>query len=110
MQFAWLILMPVTLANIVVVALLYFVLSWAPVWVYLVVVGAVNWLAFVGFVFLVSRVTTTTTRRAQAPAIRAQLRTKPKPTIPALPLRDAIPARVAQLPQAQSVGTVSSSE
>jgi NADH-quinone oxidoreductase subunit H len=108
MQFAWLILMPVTLGNIVIVALLYFMLSWAPVWVYLVVLGIVNWLAFVGFVFLVSRVTKTTTRRAQAPAIRAQLRTKPTPTVPALSLRDAVPARVEQLPQAQSVGAIKS--
>ena len=33
MQFAWLILMPVTLGNIIIVALLYFMFSWAPVWV-----------------------------------------------------------------------------
>jgi len=58
----------------------------------------------------VSRVTKTTTRRAQAPAIRAQLRTKPTPTVPALPLRDAVPARVEQLPQAQSVGVVGNGE
>ncbi len=99
MQFAWLILMPVTLGNIVVVALLYFMLSWAPVWVYLVVLGIVNWLAFAGFIFLVGRVTKSTTRRAQAPAIRAQLRTKPAQAIPALPLCDAVPTRVEPLPQ-----------
>jgi NADH-quinone oxidoreductase subunit H len=108
MQFAWLILMPVTLVNIIVVALLYFLLSWAPVWVYLVVLGVVNWLGFIGFIFLVSRITTATTRQAQAPAIRAQLRTKPKQTVPSLPLRDAIPAQVAQLSQAQGIGTAKS--
>jgi hypothetical protein len=110
MQFAWLILMPVTLINIIVVALLYFLLSWAPVWVYLVVLGIVNWLGLIGFVFLVSRITTATVRQAQAPAIRAQLRTKPKQTVPSLPLRDAITANVAQLSQVQNVGLTSSSE
>jgi NADH-quinone oxidoreductase subunit H len=79
MQFAWLILMPVTLGNIIIVALLYFMFSWAPVWVYLVVLGIVNWLALIGFIFLVSRVTKITTRHAQALATRAQLRTKPAP-------------------------------
>jgi NADH-quinone oxidoreductase subunit H len=109
MQYAWLILMPVTLGNIIVVALLYFMLSWAPVWVYLVVLGTVNWLALVGFIFLIRRITTITTRRAQAPAIRAQLRTKPSQPAPAsLPLRDAIPARVEPLPQ--SVGATGSRE
>jgi len=104
MQFAWLILMPVTLGNIVVVALLYFMLSWAPVWVYLVTLGIVNWLAFVGFVFLVSHVTKTTTHHAQALAIRAQLRTKP--IEPALPLRDAVPVHAEPLPQIQSIRAV----
>jgi NADH-quinone oxidoreductase subunit H len=108
MQFAWLILMPVTLGNIIIVALLYFMFSWAPVWVYLVALGIVNWLVFIGFIFLVSRVTKITTRHAQALAIRARLRTKPGPTVPMLPLRDAIPARVEQEPQ--SVGTAGSRE
>ena len=108
MQFAWLILMPVTLGNIIIVALLYFMFSWAPVWVYLVVLGIVNWLAFIGFIFLVSRVTKITTRHAQALATRAQLRTKPAPTVPALPLRDAIPARVDEVPQ--SIGSAGSKE
>ena len=100
MQFAWLILMPVTLANIIVVAGLYFVFQSLPVCVYLVVLGAINWLALGGFVWLVGRVTKATTRRAQAPAIRAQLRSKPASAIPALPLRDAVPAQVAQVSSA----------
>jgi NADH-quinone oxidoreductase subunit H len=104
MQYAWLILMPVTLGNIIIVALLYFLLSGTPVWVYLVVLGIVNWLACVGFVFLVTRVTTTTTHRAQVFAMHEQ----PQPTVPSLPLRDAVPARVEQIPQ--SVGTASGSE
>ncbi len=109
MQFAWLILMPVTLGNIIIVALLYFMFSWAPVWVYLVVLGIVNWLAFIGFIFLVSRVTKITTRHAQALATCAQLRTKPAPTVPTLPLRDAIPARVDEVPQNVEIERRSSS-
>jgi NADH-quinone oxidoreductase subunit H len=106
MQFAWLILMPVTLVNILVVGLIGLLTESAPVWMCLVIVGIVNWAALAGFIWLVGRVTTSTTRRAQAPAIRAQLRSKSgtgTATTPALPLRDAVPARV-QVPQSTGAG------
>ncbi|GER88413.1 NADH-quinone oxidoreductase subunit H [Dictyobacter vulcani] len=93
MQFAWLILMPVTLANILVTGLVYFLTSALPTWVFLTVLAAINWASVFGFIWLVGRVTTSTTRHAQAPAIRAQLRAKP--AIPAPALRDGVPARVA---------------
>ncbi|MBA2679598.1 MAG: NADH-quinone oxidoreductase subunit H, partial [Ktedonobacteraceae bacterium] len=94
MQFAWLILIPVTLVNILVTGFLYLLSDslGLPTWVFLVVLASVNWAAVFGFVWLVTRVTNTTTRRAQAPAIRSQLRSKPA-AVPAL--RDGIPARVA---------------
>lgn len=53
MQFAWLILIPVTLANILVTAaLLLFVPDPFKLWV----TGGVNWIATIGFVFGLSRV------------------------------------------------------
>lgn len=109
MQFAWLILIPVTLANIIVTAFLYLVSAslGLPAVVYLVVLGVINWAGLFGFVWLVGRVTVSTTRRAQAPAIRAQLRSRPgagvSTPVPALPLRDAVPARVPTLPQGAGV-------
>ncbi|GCE19494.1 complex I subunit 1/NuoH family protein [Dictyobacter kobayashii] len=93
MQFAWLILMPVTLGNILVTGLLYFLTASLPTWVFLTVLAAVNWASLFGFIWLVGRVTTSTTRRAQAPAIRAQLRAKSATPTPAL--RDGVPTRVA---------------
>ena len=100
--------MPVTLGNIIVTGLLYLVLVatfGAPVWVFLVVLGVINWVAVFLFINLVSHVTVSSTRRAQAPAIRAQLRSKPATPTPALPLRDGVPARVPQLPQGVSAGS-----
>ncbi|GCF10193.1 complex I subunit 1/NuoH family protein [Dictyobacter arantiisoli] len=103
MQFAWLVLMPVTLVNILVTGILYFATSALPTWVFLVVLACVNWAGVFGFVWLVRRVTLSTTRHAQAPAIRAQLRAKP--AVPAIALRDGVPSRVA-LP----AGTAASQE
>ena len=102
MQFAWLILIPITLLNILLTGGIYLIVSnfGAPNWLFLVIVGVINWAGLFGFVQLVSRVTTSTTRRAQAPAIRAQRRADATPS-QALPLRDALPARV---PLAQSAG------
>jgi NADH-quinone oxidoreductase subunit H len=76
MRFAWLILMPITLGNIIVTAFLYLIVNatGAPDWVYLVVLGIVNWAALASFIWLVSRVTAVNTRKAQMPAIRASLR------------------------------------
>jgi NADH-quinone oxidoreductase subunit H len=102
MQFAWLILIPVTLANILVTGMIYLITAGIglPTWVFLVVTASINWAAFFGFVWLVGRVTVSTTRRAQAPAIRAQRRAS---TVPGLQLRDDVPGRVPELPQRAGV-------
>lgn len=77
MQFAWLILIPVTLGNIVLTGLIYLIVNGLGFsnLIFLIVTGVVNWLLLFGFIRLVGRVTVSTTRRAQAPAIRAQRRT-----------------------------------
>ncbi len=84
MQFAWLILIPTTLFNIVFTALVFLVMNslGAPNWLYLIVLGIFNWAMLYGFVRIVSRATVATTRRAQAPAIRARRRTTPVSLIP----------------------------
>jgi NADH-quinone oxidoreductase subunit H len=76
MQFAWLLLLPATLGNIVLTGLIYLVVSGLGLsnLVFLIVTGAINWLLLIGFIRLVGRATVATTRRAQAPAIRARLR------------------------------------
>jgi NADH-quinone oxidoreductase subunit H len=108
MQFAWLILIPVTLVNILLTGGVYLVVNslGGPNWLFLVIIGVINWAGLFGFVQLVRRVTASSTRRAQAPAIRAQRRAKTAAT-PLLPLRDAIPARVVV---AQSAGATGSTE
>ncbi|GAC1354164.1 MAG: NADH-quinone oxidoreductase subunit NuoH [Ktedonobacteraceae bacterium] len=108
MQFAWLILIPVTLGNIVVTALVYLIINsfGLPTWVFLTVIAAINWAALFAFVRLVGRVTVSSARRAQAPSIRARQRPSLVPSA-ALPLRDAVPARVA-LPQGGSATTMTS--
>ncbi len=76
MQFAWLILIPVTLGNILLTALVYLIISsigWSNL-VFLIVLGVMNWIMFFGFIWVVGRATVATTRRAQAPAIRARRR------------------------------------
>ena len=86
MQFAWLILIPTTLGNIIFTALLYLVISGlgASNLVFLIVTFVINWFILIpGFIWVVSRATVATTRRAQAPAIRAQRRT----TVAQLPER-----------------------
>jgi len=77
MQFAWLILIPVTLGNILLTGLIYLLLNplQLPSWVFLVVTGLINWLLLIGFIRVVGRATVASTRRAQAPAIRARQRT-----------------------------------
>ena len=76
MQFAWLILIPTTLLNIVATAAIFLIVNsfGAPTWLFLVVLGVINWIAIYFFVLLVGRATAATTRKAQAPAIRAQRR------------------------------------
>jgi NADH-quinone oxidoreductase subunit H len=76
MQFAWLILIPVTLGNIVLTGLIYLLVSglgWSNL-VFLIVTGAINWALLFGFIRFVRRATVASTRRAQAPALYAQAR------------------------------------
>ncbi len=76
MQFAWLILIPVTLGNILITALVYLILSNFGLsnLVFLIVLGVLNFIMLGGFIWIIARATVATTRRAQAPAIRAQRR------------------------------------
>ena len=79
MQFAWLILIPVTLVNILVTGLIYLVvynlgLGDYTNLVFLIITGAVNWAMLFGFIQIVQRATSATTRRASAPSIRARKR------------------------------------
>ncbi len=77
MRFAWLILIPITLGNILLTGIVYLVLSGLPPLVFLIIIAIINWILLFGFVRLVSRITSTSTRRAQSPASYAQLlRTK----------------------------------
>ena len=73
MQFAWLILIPATLGNILLTGVLYLVVNSMGLSnvVFLIVTGAINWLLLFGFIRLVTRATVNSTRHAQAPAIRA---------------------------------------
>lgn len=76
MQFAWLILIPTTLGNILLTGAIYLILNalGASNIIFLVVLGVINWFLLFGFVWVVRRATLVATRRAQAPAIRAQRR------------------------------------
>ena len=87
MQFAWLILIPITLFNILLTGLIYLVVSSLALGnltnlVFLVVVGIANWAMLFAFIQIVRRATSATTRRALAPAIRAQRRATPATQIP----------------------------
>ncbi|HJT59319.1 MAG TPA: complex I subunit 1 family protein, partial [Ktedonobacteraceae bacterium] len=74
MQFAWLILIPTTLGNILLTGAIYLILNALGVSniIFLIVLGVINWLLLFGFVQVVRRATIATTRHAQAPAIRAR--------------------------------------
>ncbi|HEX9134614.1 MAG TPA: NADH-quinone oxidoreductase subunit H [Ktedonobacteraceae bacterium] len=76
MQFAWLILIPVTLGNILITALIYLILNSFGLsnLVFLIVLAVINFIMLGGFIWIITRATVATTRRAQAPAIRAQRR------------------------------------
>ena len=99
MQFAWLILIPTTLLNIVVTGGLYLVMSalGASNLLFLIVLGVINWIMLFAFIWIVQRATVATTRRAQAPAIRA----RPRAIAAPLPERAAVP----QLPEQSGVAT-----
>lgn len=73
MQFAWLILIPATLGNIVLTGLIYLLVSNLGMsnLVFLIVTGVINWVLLFGFIRLVSRATVVSTRHAQVPALRA---------------------------------------
>ena len=72
MQFAWLILIPATLGNIVLTGLIYLIMSSLGLsnLTFLIVLGVINWILLFGFIRLVGRATVATTRKAQAPALR----------------------------------------
>jgi NADH-quinone oxidoreductase subunit H len=76
MQFAWLLLIPATLGNILLTGLISLAVSGLGLstLVFLIVTGAINWLLLIGFIRLVGRAMVATTRRAQAPALRARTR------------------------------------
>jgi NADH-quinone oxidoreductase subunit H len=76
MQFAWLILIPVTLGNIVLTGFIYLVVSnlGLPNVVFLIVTAVINLMLLFGFIRLVSRAIVVSTRHAQAPALRAVAR------------------------------------
>jgi len=87
MQFAWLILIPITLANILITGLIYLLVSALGLGdftnlVFLIVIGIVNWAMFFAFIRVVKRATSATTRRAQAPAIRALRKAPPAAQLP----------------------------
>ncbi len=88
MQFTWLILIPVTLGNIVLTALIFLILNSFGLsnLFFLIVLGVVNFILLGGFILVITRATVATTRHAQAPAILAQRR-----------------AAAAQLPERASV-------
>src|SRR5207249_2868173 len=74
MQFAWLILMPATLGNILLVGAIYLVvngLGWSNL-VFLLVTGVINWGLLFVFIQVVRRAMVVSTRRAQAPALHAR--------------------------------------
>jgi len=73
MQYAWLILIPVTLGNILLTGLIYLALSSLGLsnLVFLIVTGVINWALFFGFIRVVKRAAVATARHAQAPALRA---------------------------------------
>jgi len=89
MQFAWLILIPLTLGNILLPGLIYLLANslGLPNWVFLIVLVLVNWAGVAGFIWWVRRATTSATLRAQAPAIHAQRR---ESAVPALQLSRSI--------------------
>jgi NADH-quinone oxidoreductase subunit H len=79
MQFAWLILIPTTLLNILITGAIYLIMNalgflGSSTLPFLIVLGVVNWIMLYFFIRIVGRATVATTRRAQAPAIRAQRR------------------------------------
>ena len=73
MRFAWLILIPCTLGNILLTGMLYLLIHslGLPNLIFLLILSAINWGMLFGFIWLVTRITQTATQKAQAPAMRA---------------------------------------
>src|SRR5438876_1376848 len=71
-----LILIPATLGIILLTGLIYLLVigSGLSSLVFLIVTGVINWVLLFGFIWLVRRATVASTRRAQAPALRARAR------------------------------------
>jgi len=89
MQFAWLVLIPVGLGNILLTGMLYLLLNslGAPITVFLLTVGFINWILLFFFIRWVRHATNTSTRKASAPAIRDQRRTlRPQEKQPPVPV------------------------
>src|SRR5437660_8319773 len=64
MQFAWLILIPVTLENIVLIGAIFLVtdaLHLTP-WIFLIILGVINWIGLFAFFWVVGRATVASTR------------------------------------------------
>lgn len=88
MQYAWLILIPITLANILIVGAIYLIIQAFGLGqytnlVFLIVTACVNWVMLFGYIWIIGRATSVSTRHAQAPAIQAQRRA----TAPQIPER-----------------------
>ena len=83
MQFAWLMLIPLTLGNILLTGLIYLLVNslGLPNWVFLMVLALVNWAGVAGFIWWVRRAITSATLRAQAPAMHAQRRESAMPAL-----------------------------
>jgi NADH-quinone oxidoreductase subunit H len=91
MQYAWLILIPTTLVNILLVGAIYLIIQAIGLGqytnlVFLIVTACVNWAMLFGYIWIIGRATSVSTRHAQAPAIRAQRRT----TAPQIPERTGV--------------------
>ena len=70
MQFAWLILIPVTLLNILLTGLIYLIVNSVGLgsltnFAFLTVTASCNWAMLFVFIWIVGRATTSTTRRAR---------------------------------------------
>jgi NADH-quinone oxidoreductase subunit H len=97
MQFAWLILIPVTLVNILIsAALLLAVPQPYTLWV----MGGVNWLMVVGFVMLLGRVIGASPKGVEPPWVRIRREMEAKGKVPAITVTSTSPA--GELPEPAS--------
>jgi NADH-quinone oxidoreductase subunit H len=68
MQFAWLILIPMTLLNIILLGGVYLIINsfGGSVLLFLVVIGVINWAMLFGFITMITRLTSANTKRARS--------------------------------------------